>query len=434
VASSSTRLESALVLIGFAVLFVLLPHQLQGDDSRRFADIEALLHDGDLSDGRYSLVMPLFSAPLLLFGEVVRAPTWWAAHFNVIVVAVGALAVFRLLRDRVDGSVLRRALLVLLFASFLTTRLRDYNAEILTATLFTVGIVLLATRGRAVAGWAAIVIGVVNTPAAIVGMTLAALAESTRRRRLRHLLAPLVAAALIMGEAWIRRGGPLTSGYEGDHGFRTVLPYSGEPGFSYPLLFGLLSILFSLGRGLAFFTPGLALWFSARTRALLEGQRHTIGLMLLVVCGLVLVYAKWWAWYGGISWGPRFFVFAAVPASVLVAVRLVHAAELGFGNAFTLLVLTLSAWVGLSGGIADLSTLDFCIRDAAALESLCWYTPEFSPLWQPVVDFPALSWRTATLAAYCAFVFAYLAASPIVALARSMRGLPWATWRTGWRF
>ena len=104
-----------------------------------------------------------------------------------------------------------------------------------------------------------------------------------------------------------------------------------------------------------------------------------------------------------------------------------------FGNAVTLLVLTLSAWVGIAGTIADLSTLEFCIRDDAALEALCWYTPEFSPLWQPFVDFPSLSWRTATVAGYCLFVFVYLAVPPNAELVRSVRGLPWAAWASGWR-
>ena len=43
------------------------------------------------------------------------------------------------------------------------------------------------------------------------------------------------------------------------HGIKTIMPYSGRPGFSYPFLFGLLSILFSFGNGLLFFTPGLLL-------------------------------------------------------------------------------------------------------------------------------------------------------------------------------
>ena len=226
---SSTRLESALVLLGFAVLSSLLPHELQGDDSKRFTDIERLLHDGELSDSRYSLVMPLVSVPLLLVGELVRSPEWWAARFNVVVVAVGALAVFWLLRGRVDCRVLRRSLLVLLLASFLTSRLRDYNAEVLTATFFTVGIVLLVVRRRVAAGWTAIVLGVVNTPAAIVGAALVAVAESIRTRR-----------AASPGGATRGRGArhargvdparePLTTGYEGDRGFATILPHSGEP-------------------------------------------------------------------------------------------------------------------------------------------------------------------------------------------------------------
>lgn len=123
--SSRRLIESTLVVVGFGVLLVLLPHSLVGDDFSRFNDVERLLHDGELSDGRYSLVMPLVSSPLLVLGEVVRSPEWWAARFNVILVAAGAVIVFRLLRDRVDASFLRQTVLLLLFASFLTNRLRD---------------------------------------------------------------------------------------------------------------------------------------------------------------------------------------------------------------------------------------------------------------------------------------------------------------------
>ena len=417
-------METALLVVGFGVLFVLLPHSLMGDDFARFTSIEQLLHHGHVSDSRYSLVMPLVSVPLLLAGEVVRTPEWWAAHFNVILVAAGAVILFWLLRDRVDRSVLRRALLVLLFASLLTNRLRDYNAEVLTAVLVTVGIVLVTAVRRAALGWAAVVIGVVNTPAALVGAALLAVAEAWRTKRLRHLLVPVVAAALIMLEAWIRRGGPLTTGYEHDHGVRTLLPYSGKSGFSYPFLLGVLAILFSFGRGLVFFTPGLLLGFWRSTR------RPVVGLMLLFVAGLVLVYAKWWAWYGGLSWGPRFFVFAAIPASLLIAARLRRAGESVAADAATLLILALSAWVGLSGAIADLSTLDFCVANHAANEPLCWYTPEYSSLWHPLVHFPALTWKTSALAAYCAIVFAYLAAPLLSSLGQAV---PRHGWTTGWR-
>ena len=104
------------------------------------------------------------------------------------------------------------------------------------------------------------------------------------------------------------------------------MPYSGKPGFSYPFLLGVASILFSFGRGLVFFAPGLLLWFGARTRQLAPGRRVVI-LLLLFVAGLVLVYAKWWAWYGGLTWGPRYFIVAAVPASLFLAIRLRRSAD-----------------------------------------------------------------------------------------------------------
>ena len=429
-----TLVEGGLLVVGFLVLFVLLPHELMGDDFTRFNDVERLIHHGELSDSRFSLVMPLFSAPVLLIGEVVRTPEWWAARFNVIVAAVASLLILWLARNRGDLRHLRRLLLILLFASFLTNRLRDYNAEVLTATLVTLGLVLVTTGRRALVGWAAIVVGVANTPAALVGAAMVAGAEALRARRFRYLLVPVAAAVLIMAEAWIRRGGPLTTGYAGDHGLKTILPYSGKPGFSYPFLFGALSILFSFGRGLVFFMPGLVLAF-ARTTWKRVRARWLLLLMLFFVAGLVLIYAKWWAWYGGLSWGPRFFVFAAVPASIFLAARLRRPEELGFwDNALTLLVLVLSAWVGLAGAVADLSTLDFCVRNHAALESLCWYTPEFSPLWHPLVDFPQLTWKTGVVAAYCALVFSYLAVPLVAALLRELRmSVPTRAWAAGWR-
>ena len=177
--------EQALVGVGFLVLFFLLPHALVGDDLQRFTDIESLLHDGRLADSRYSLVMPVLSAPFLLIGAIVGTPEWWAARFNVIVVAVGTLVARRVVRGRVDPVLFRRAILVLLFASYLTDRLRDYNAEVLSGTLVALGILCLGTDRYVTAGWAAIVLGVVNTPAAMLGLVALAAAETVRTRRLR---------------------------------------------------------------------------------------------------------------------------------------------------------------------------------------------------------------------------------------------------------
>jgi hypothetical protein len=433
--SSSTRLttavETALIAGGFVVLFALLPHALfSTDDRTRFDDIEQLLQHGHLTGSHFSLVMPLASAPFLLLGKVLGSPEWWAARFNVIVVAVGTLVVFRLVRGRADLSLVRIAVLVLCFASFLTSALRGYGAETFSATMVAVGIVALVT-GRRVGGWAAMVIGVVNTPPALIGLSLIACAELLRTKRLR-CLAPLVAAAaLIMLESWVRRGGPLVTGYHGDHGVKTILPYSGRPGFSYPLLFGIASILFSFGRGLLFYMPGLLLWFGVETRRLAQSCRSTIVSTLLFVAGLVLVYAKWWAWYGGFSWGPRFFTVAAIPASLLLAVRLQRPSASIRSAGITVVVLAASAWVSIAGAVADLNWFaTFCNQNDYSLESICWYTPEFSGVGRPLVQFPALTVSTAVVVGYCALVFAYLAARPCITLVRASTSLRPALART----
>ncbi|HEX2818604.1 MAG TPA: hypothetical protein VHO07_00310 [Streptosporangiaceae bacterium] len=431
--SRDAVLEGGLIVAGFVVLFFFLPHALVGDDRQRFKDIEQLLHHGTLSDSKYSLVMPLFSVPVLALGKVVESPAWWAARFNVIVVAAGVAVACWLLRGRADPRLVRLILLVLLSASFLTDRLRDYNAEVMTATFVAVGIICVATGRRVVAGWAAIVIGVVNTPAAIAGLALLAGWEALRTRRVRYLVPLVAAAVLIMIEDWVRRGGPLVTGYGNDHGVRTIMPYSGQPGYSYPFLLGVAAILFSFGRGLLFFMPGLALWLDGRTRALLRpapGQ-PAVTMMLLFTAGLVLVYARWWAWYGGLAWGPRFFLFAALPASVLLAARIWRAGRSPSMDAVTLGVLVLSAWVGCAGAIAGPNALSVCSAGNYQNEQLCWFTPDFSPLWQPVRQFPHLTASTTIVALYCGAVFCYLAAPLVIGLLRSVHLK--RSWAEGWR-
>ena len=423
--------ETALIVGGILVLFFLLPHGLFADDTVRFDDIEQLLHHGHLTDSHYSLVMPLASVPVLLLGKLVESRTWWAARFNVVVVAVGLLFAYRLLRGRIDPRLFRLVVLVLLFASFLTNRLRDYYPEVFTATLVVLGIICLATERHVVAGWTAIVVGVVNTPAAFVGLVLVAGLAASRTRRLRLLTPVVAAAALIMVENWVRRGGPFVTGYANDHGYATIMPYSGRPEFSYPFLLGLAAILFSFGRGLLFFMPGLVLWLDGSTRRLVPGRR-SVSMMLLFTAGLVLVYSKWWAWYGGLTWGPRFFVFASIPASLFLATRIRHAGRSRAMDALALAVLVLSAWVATAGAIADIGQVfSFCANDGYANEQLCWFTPDYSSLWQPVRQFPHLTTSTTVVGLYCGVVFTYLAAPLVAGLLRSARPTP--AWLRGWR-
>src|SRR5207245_2328200 len=122
-----------------------------------------------------------------------------------------------LLRDRVAPALLRRALLILLFASLLTNRLRAYDAEVLSGTLIAIGIVCSATRRHTGVGWAAIAFGAANTPALAVALVPFAAYEAQRTKRLRPFVWLAIAAALVTAEAWVRRGSPFDTGYGGDH-------------------------------------------------------------------------------------------------------------------------------------------------------------------------------------------------------------------------
>ena len=157
--------------------------------------------------------------------------------------------------------------------------------------------------------------------------------------------------------------------------------------------------------------------------------------LVVFLGGLVLVYAKWWAWYGGVAWGPRFFAFAAVPASLFLAVRLHRPQGSIAGDGLTLVVLVLSGWVGVIGAIGGFAAVSVCFENSFALESFCWYVPEYSSLWRPFLGFPELTASTWIVAAFCAVVFVYLALPVAVAMGRAVRlAMPRARVLDGWRF
>jgi hypothetical protein len=436
VANRAAAAETALIALAFTVLFFFLPHHLEGDDWPRLGDIQSLMH-GHLSSDKYSLVMPLLSAPFERLDWAFGSPTYLIERFNVVVVAIGTLVAWRLVRDRVDRGLFRKCVLVLLFASTVTNALRGFGAEVTTSTLVAVGMLAVVTGRRPALGWTAMVLGVVNTPGALGGLALVAGAQALRTRRLRSLTPVVPAGVLIGAESWLRRGSPVHTRYQHD-GAGTfvalpgggVFPYSGRARFAYPFVLGVLAILFSFGRGLMFYMPGLLLWLGRRTRQLVPGRRVVI-LMLLYVAGLVLFYAKWWSWNGGTSWGPRYFLFAALPASLFVAARVQRPAESIAANVTTLIVLTLSAWVGLSGGIIDIATLQTTCNQGA---NVCLYAPEFSSLWQPVRSFPHLTASTAIVVACAALIFSYLAAPLITAIGRTLAASRLdLSWAHGWR-
>ena len=157
--------------------------------------------------------------------------------------------------------------------------LATYYGETCTAILVGAGLdggALASRRLGRVAGWAAVALGVANTPATLLALGLALLGRIWATKRLRYALAGVGALALIVGESLARRGTAVATLYISNAGEKTIMPFSGLPGFSYPFLLGLLAILFSFGKGLDLLHAGAvpaadgavcARWASAAPRS-----------------------------------------------------------------------------------------------------------------------------------------------------------------------
>jgi hypothetical protein len=396
-----------LIAAGLALLLV-LPRNPGGDGRVRYEAIQAFV-EGEIPQGRYSLVTPLLAVPLDLLGRAIGAEEALVYRFNGVLFTFGLLVIWLLLRGRVSSALIRRFLLVLVFGSMFPAAVVSLYGETTTAVLLAVGLLAVVTGDRPVVqslGWGAAVLGAVNTPAILPAFVLVVVCFSIARRSAWPLIAIPAAVALVLLDLRLRTGG-LTSPYADDHGFQTVLPFSGRPNFSYPALFGILAIVFSLGKGLIFYAPGLFV----RTR---DGLHGTVGLArtqllwLILVAAMVAVYSRWWAWYGGVFYGPRFFLVASVPASLAVAARLRRGEQSLVAIGVSLGLLLLSMWVGVTSALGD-RTPSVCTDDDYALEHLCWYSPEFSVLWRPLIFWPETSAAALGFAGGAAVAFARLA-------------------------
>ncbi len=414
-------MDACLLVAGALVLLLVLPHELEGDGWARYFALGALFEWREVSRTPYSFVGPLFSAPLYLLGKMFPPTDWWCARFNVVVFVAGIGAAYRLLRTHIDETVLTRFLLLLTAASMFPHHLEEYFAEVFTSVLVALGLAAVAV-GYPGRGWAAAIVGVINTPATVVAFTASALQYVWETRRLRYVLPVVIAAAGIALESWIRRGSPFVSGYGGNHGPATVLPYSGRPGFSYPMFFGLLSILFSFGKGVLFYAPGLLLWIRDRQPFVNDVVLRCFKLWMAFLVGLILVYSKWWAWYGGWFWGPRFFLFASFPASLCLAIALAARPRATLTTLLALFAaLSLSSWVAIQGVVFEPSAPDVCFD--ANFEPLCWYVPEFSPLWRPFVAFRRPPLDRAAVGVYLCIVYVWFAAPLVADIVRRSRVL-----------
>jgi hypothetical protein len=427
---AAAAVETALIVLGLAAYAVVLPHEMIGDALQRYDNLVELLDTGRPPPGRYSMLGSLPAAALVWCADRLGGDRMtFVKLYNTAVVASAVLALYLLLRRRVDPSLVRRFLLVLIAASMLANHVIHSNGEPFTVAAVAVGLTAVAVRVRSTLGWALAALGAANIPATVAGLALVAAQRSWADRRLRYGLVPVLAVGIVVAESWLRNGDPRDSGYADDHGFATVMPYSGRPGFSYPLFFGVLALCLSFGKGLLFFAPGLIL----PVRRLMQRADPALWRLYLswvaYLGGLVLVYGAWWSWYGGFTWGPRFLLFAAVPASLAVAVRLRDLTAPLWSRLLTLAVLAQSAWVGLCAAVwPEGGFPPACVADRYADEQLCHFTPEFSALWYPVVAGLPLSAKDLVMIAYLTVVVGCLAAPLVRSVAadavRALRPAP----------
>lgn len=400
--------ELCLIGMGIYAMASWLPRRFFLDGNVRLRAVTDLVQHGEVSHMSYSMVGPMFSIPLWFIDQANRS-SWWQGRYNIFLLAAVLLITYVVLRKRTDAALLRKFFLILIVGSMFGNNVTYFGGEVFTALLVGMGM-LVAQLASELGGWSAVVLGVVNTPASLVGLGLAVLRYIALKQHLKYLLVFFTAAVLILAEAWLRRGSPFNDGY-------------GNQAFSTPFLLGLVSILFSFGKGLLFFAPALLLPVK-NSILTLQGENqeklyraYTLWLWFLV--GLILVYSSWWAWYGGWFWGPRFFLFASIPASFALAVRLRNPSSSLLANLLTLLLLAYSLWVGIDGAIYDQYGLArTCVVNNYALEYLCHYHPLYSVLWHPLVVAMRLTHNDKLFILYSLAIFAYLAMPLLLVMAK----------------
>jgi hypothetical protein len=429
------RLGVLLLVIGLIAGLFTLPFKITGDAVARFTFIDTLVHQHQIAPMRYSMVGPLFSMPLWLISSFFSDPTIIIARYNFVLFVILLVILYLWLRKWFDKKFLLSFFLLLAFGSMFPGHLINYYGEVFSAVCLTMGSVALAINKKTI-GWILSVLAVLNTPAMFIPFLLVVLYLTWESRQLRLLILLPATLILILIENYIHTGGILAvfrTYLASDHGFHTVLPYSGRAGYSYPFVLGVLSILLSFGKGLIFFCPGLLLIGWAWKHISNPIERKLLMLWSLIVLGLIAAYASWWSWYGGWYWGPRFFLFASVPASWMLA-KLIHESKKSLlQNVLVLGLVTLSIWVGVNGIVFQQKTLDVCAADNYALESLCWYVPEFSPLVRPFITHDPLQTTDWLSLVFFAAVWLYLVIPVGIDLFQQLKSA-YHTYRPGVKF
>ena len=367
------------------------PHEIWGDGAVRYDTLVKLIDHGEVTASLYSIMHSFLAAPLYLLGKPWDRAQQFASYFNVVLFYLALILFYGLLRRQWPSALLRRTILIVVAASMFGNNIQNFYGEVLTACTAMLAFAALSTN-RPILSGIAMCISVVNTPAAALGLVLCNGWWGWRTRRWFHAVWPVcLSATLIVLEFWWRRGSPIQSGYEGKSGIPTFMPYSGLPGFSYPILLGLLSLLFSFGRGILIYAPGLLLHHVPTRSKKNPAVSMFAELSMAFFWGMVLAYSAWWCWYGAWCWGPRFLLVACVPASFALARHITDAERKHLAvTALVVVSIVWSAWVGINGTVIREVETEPCMSNNFNLEAICFYIPEFSPLIHPLIKPKAL--------------------------------------------
>ena len=398
-----------MLVLGVAVLLCVVPVHPAIDDWRRQRALDAFLHGpGSGKVMKYSVVMPLVALGPYWLARALGIGSLVYGHFDILLWVPWSLFVgtrLTRLRGRRFAVAVVTLTTISMFAPFVTV----FNAEAFSLMFVSAGLlVALDARGRASRGLgiALVAIGVANIPVQILAAFVAGAYLWWRRREAWLLLAAVAAFVFQVGDVWWTTGGLGVQKYPEEWWESPLLPWGRVVGFGYPFLFGLVGILVSLGRGIVWFQPGLFVHTPANPADAGDTVRTWRVLMTVMIVAMIPVYARWWAWYGGFTFGPRFFLLGVVPAAVALCERLANAQRSGQWVVGAVLTL-LSGWVAIVAVLYFATPrADFlCRTEDFRYEPLCWWVGEYSPLLAP-------TWDRATLTP-AGVVFALVAAAAV---------------------
>jgi hypothetical protein len=183
----------------------------------------------------------------------------------------------------------------------------------------------------------------------------------------------------------LRYGELSNFGYAGEKSLPNILSPA-IAGFSGNVFIGLYGLLFSAGKSIFLFNPFIVLFFVTYRKFFIERKKI---FWLLTAFSLIVLFitAKWWAWYGGLCWGPRLLIPIIPLLYVIIGYGFCGFWKKNFYNKIIASFLFLASFGVQLLGIIVNPFKDYMVilKQDIVFEPLIWFTPQHSPIfshWQ----------------------------------------------------